>query len=126
MQRRHANRAACGLAIQATGLAGALIARALQALQDQQYGDGILMRELSELQQRLDRRQTRLAKGRRKGDVHEARFQTAFRQERAAYAVLFALGPDALVAATQCLYEASFAVKDPGLFLSVVLPALQG
>lgn len=106
MQQRKAAKLACKFALERTQIQEPIVRQGLEALELGRYGDSSILAKLQSLANHLDEIQWDLQEKMESGGTDLSTYLAAFKRARAATALYFALNADALVAATESIYEA--------------------
>jgi hypothetical protein len=123
-RQRAACLAACEFAVEHSGVNSPVVEQALQALRQSNPVAPQVKRELEALTQRLDDEYFDLQEAAENGTASEDEWKRAFSQARAASALVFASGEDALEAASEAVYEATATVDDNSELIAIVANAL--
>ncbi len=111
-QLRKAAKVACRFALDRASASHPILDRSLEAIELGNYEDSTFTAQLESFVNQLDEIQWDLQEKMDEGNAELSAYLAAFQRARAANSVYFALNADALVAATESIYEAHAATDD--------------
>ncbi|GEM_PF-1481126 len=119
--QRNAAIIASRFAIERTSLSDPIVDRALKAIELGNFSDDSLREKIESLLNQLDEIQWNLQDKMEEGETDISTYLAAFQQARSANSLYFALDDNALIAATESIYEADAATDDLATLKQIIL-----
>ncbi|MCL1470116.1 hypothetical protein [Argonema antarcticum] len=124
-QQRNAAIVASRFALDRTSLSDPIVEQALKAIELGNFSDDSLREKIESLVNQLDEIQWNLQDKMEEGETDISTYIAAFQQARSANSLYFALDANALIAATESIYEADAATDDLATLKQIILESFK-